>query len=55
MNISCRACGNELETNQECEACHESIELVCHSCGKITEKRIHFDCTYGKKIISVSA
>ncbi|WP_316504447.1 hypothetical protein [Nitrosopumilus sp.] len=54
-NISCRTCGTELETNQECDTCHEPIEFVCHSCGKTTEKRIHFDCTYGRrKIISVS-
>ena len=52
-NDSCRSCGTELETNQECKTCHEPIEFVCHSCGK-TKKRIHFDCTYGKKIISVT-
>ncbi len=53
MNLSCRTCGTGLDINQKCETCNEPIEFVCHSCGHITEKRIHFDCTH-KELISVT-
>lgn len=43
-NHSCRKCGNEMEINQRCEVCQDTIEFYCHGCGNITEKQIHSQC-----------
>ena len=38
---SCRACGLEMEPQEQCNICHNYVSLHCPKCGKTTDTQIH--------------
>ena len=43
-NKSCKLCGSKLEVEKRCKVCDEPTRLFCHTCGMVTEKRMHPAC-----------
>ena len=43
-NDSCRKCGDELKTKENCLVCHQPIKFICKTCHAETNEQIHLQC-----------